>query len=368
MNSMETWEPIAVGLRSVKSSLTTGEDHIVPEKGLGAMILRKTLRFFGWHPPLRRLIQDVDPALIHVHFLSDARGLDILAKRLRIPLVVTSHGHDGTVSAQGKGLLSSLYRSELRRVIRNSSKVIAVSRYLSKQLELRFGNKIDSIVLYIGTPIHEEAARDRDIDVLFVGRLVERKGARVFIDVVASLVGARPGTRAVVVGDGPERDYMESQNIELRLNIQFLGVQSPSEVARWMSRSRVLLVPSFESRPGAIEAFGMVCLEAAVSSTPVVGFTHGGVVEAVEHGASGLLVPEGDIEGLSRATGSVLDNSAEWDRLSSLARERAVREFDIRQCTRRLECLYEEVLGTHGGPLLHSNVKASKCKIPRSIE
>ena len=96
------------------------------------------------------------------------------------------------------------------------------------------------------------------MDVLFVGRLVHRKGVHVLI---AALRDA-PELVAVVVGDGPMRDQLERASEGLR--VHFAGELERADVDSWMRASGCLVVPSWD------EPWGLIVQEALQCSLPVV--------------------------------------------------------------------------------------------------
>jgi glycosyltransferase involved in cell wall biosynthesis len=80
------------------------------------------------------------------------------------------------------------------------------------------------------------------------------------------------------------------------------------------------------------------------AGVPVVATTTGGTAELVVHGSSGLLVTPGDVEGLSSAMASLVEDRFLSERLAAAARARAAAAFSIEETVRRTEALYEEIL------------------------
>jgi glycosyltransferase involved in cell wall biosynthesis len=141
--------------------------------------------------------------------------------------------------------------------------------------------------------------RDEPPHVLHVGRLSEEKGVR-------ELAEAASGLPLVVVGDGPLRSLLP----------QAAGFVPPAELGPYYERASVVVVPSRR------EGYGMVAREAMARSRPVVATAVGGLVDAVEDGVSGVLVPPGDVAALRGALERLLGDAGLRRSLGAAARER----------------------------------------------
>ena len=143
----------------------------------------------------------------------------------------------------------------------------------------------------------------RDLDIVFVGRLVSDKGSSDLIEALGQLgqTGFRP--RLSLVGDGPERTAILTRVGELGLGPQvtFTGIKRGSDLARFVARHRVMAVPSRWAEP-----FGIVALEGIACGCVVVGTDLGGLPEAI--GPCGITVPNADISAMARALRSLLED------------------------------------------------------------
>lgn len=135
--------------------------------------------------------------------------------------------------------------------------------------------------------------------VLYVGRLSEEKGVR-------ELAEAARDLPLVVVGDGPLRQLFP----------QALGFVPPPEVGAYYDRAAVVVVPSRR------EGYGMAAREAMAHGRPVVATAVGGLLDAVQDGVTGVLVPPGDVASLRSALERLLADEALRGRLGAAARER----------------------------------------------
>jgi glycosyltransferase involved in cell wall biosynthesis len=156
---------------------------------------------------------------------------------------------------------------------------------------------------------------------LFVGRLSEEKGVLEFLE-------ATVGLRRVIVGDGPLRDRVPSA----------VGFVPPRELGRYYERAAVVVCPSRR------EGYGVVAREAMAYGRPVVACAVGGLVDAVEEGVTGLLVPPRDVNALRAALERLLEDRELRDRLGANARTTARERFSWAAATEATIRAYRETM------------------------
>jgi colanic acid/amylovoran biosynthesis glycosyltransferase len=179
-----------------------------------------------------------------------------------------------------------------------------------------------------------------------VGRFVEKKGFEYGIEAFGRALSRGLDARLRIAGDGPLRPVYERLLGELGLGdrVEFLGVLRHDEVLEAMREADVLLLPSVTARNGDREGNPTVLKEACALGLPVVATRHAGIPEAVEDGVSALLVPERDAAALADRLALLLGDAELRARLGGAARERMIRDFDIRRITAGVEALYDEVV------------------------
>ena len=168
----------------------------------------------------------------------------------------------------------------------------------------------------------------------FLGSLNGSKGIDVLIG-ASSRIAKRRAVRLAVAGDGPLRPQVEHAAAGGALPIAFLGRLAPAEVPAFLAAVDVLAVPSYD------EGLPRAVLEGMAMEVPVVASSVGGIPEAVENGASGLLVTPGDEEALATAVERVLDDPALASRLGRAARGRVLDDFNAQAGWARLAALHE---------------------------
>jgi colanic acid/amylovoran biosynthesis glycosyltransferase len=347
------YAPVLAGSRRV-SGLTPRVPVEVVDRGGPLGRAREVLyKGTGIAPGLVRALRRRRPALLHAHFGRDAAVALPLIHRLGVPFLVTYHGYDATVRADAlpSSYPDRLYRRRRARLVAEAAVSIAVSRFIAQRLEDGGWDASRIRVHYIGVDTEFFTPRDlpREPVVLFVGRLVEKKGGRHLIGAMARLRARRPEARLVVIGDGPLLGELRTLAGECRVSAEFLGVQPREAVRDWMARARVFCVPSVVASSGDAEGFGMVFAEAQAMGLPVVAFASGGVPEAVASGETGLLYREGDVDGLTEGLETMLGDEARWRRFSEAGVARIRTGFDVRRQTAALEDIYDQVVASAAG-------------------
>jgi glycosyltransferase involved in cell wall biosynthesis len=183
----------------------------------------------------------------------------------------------------------------------------------------------------------------REPTVLFVGRLVERKGVA---NLLRAAARSARGYRVVLVGFGPEEAALRRLAAELGLGgrVEFAGRVSEAELAERYARADVFALPATLDARGDTEGLGVVLLEALSHRVPVVATRRGGIPDIVVDGETGLLVEDGDVGALADAIDRVLANPGLGRRLAAAGAERVRREFSVESVARRLASIYREAL------------------------
>lgn len=297
-------------------------------------------------------VQHLAPDLIHAHFAPDGALILPLAEALRVPLVVSLLGTDITMEERAILLKSwpshRLYLFRKNKLQKGANLFIAPSKYLF-QKALKRGYPEDKLVplphgvdtnFFYPCPGRVEYGR-----VLYVGRLIERKGLPFLIEALAPLVSEFPELKLVVIGDGPRRrDYEELARKLLGDRVTFLGAQPKEIVRQEMQKAYLFSMPSVTMPDGEAETFGMVYLEAQACGAPVVAFASGGVPEVVLNGETGFLSPERDVEALRESIRSLLRSEELRNRLAKAAVRHVQEQFELVKLNRKLEDLYDRVL------------------------
>jgi colanic acid/amylovoran biosynthesis glycosyltransferase len=350
---MKTFRPFFVGRQRVPGIILPEESLWVANHG-GRFGRLEELRFriLGPGAECRKRLRALEPKIVHGHFGPDACEAIPLASSLRIPLLATFHGFDATLSddALRQTRHGRRYLRKIPELRAKAELFLAVSEFIAKRVEQR-GFPADRIrVHYIGVDTEKfqpMAATNRGSQVLFVGRLVEKKGCALLIKAMEQVQSEFPEVELIVIGDGSERQSLEIAARQSLKRYQFLGVRPSSVVREWMQKAALLCVPSITASNGDSEGLPVALYEAQASGLPVVAFRSAGIPEVVTHGKTGFLAAERDWRKLSEYIVMLLKNADLRANFSHAGREQTEQKFDIRKQTASLENIYEEVIQSH---------------------
>jgi len=207
------------------------------------------------------------------------------------------------------------YRTVIRYALQLAENIVAIS-HCTEGLVKGFGiseARIHVIPCPVSLPPTLDVVRLPQ-QILFLGRLIERKGVSWFLaSVFPKLLARFPTVTLVIAGDGLERsrvtELIRSQSLSRRVSL--LGHVSEDEKWRLLSESALLIVPNIHLE-GNPEGFGIVCLEAAVSGLPVVAARIDGLTDAVTEGVTGRFFDTGSEQDCVRVIEDALQKT--WDR------------------------------------------------------
>ncbi|MGC2401604.1 MAG: glycosyltransferase [Acidobacteriaceae bacterium] len=349
--AMRRFAPFFVGWRKVSGIDLPGEKTWTVDNGSFRGRLRE-LRFRYAGPTREELarLRARAPRLVYAHFAPDGYAAMKLAECLGVPLVTALHGYDVTMrdEAIGSTRLGREYLRGRLALQKKGALFLACSGYIrNRSVEMGFPPE-RTIVHSIGVDIERFKPPSVDLrrgkTVLFVGRLVEKKGCGWLIEAMVEVQRRCPAAELVVIGDGPFRQEYEAQATARGVRCRFFGTQPAGVVRDWMARSAIFCVPSLVAASGDAEGFGMVFIEAQAMGLPVVSTLSGGIPEAVRNGETGLLVKEGDAPALTQAILRLIEDGELRHQFSIAGRKRVVSHFNLVQQTNRLENLFDQLV------------------------
>ncbi|GAA3664767.1 glycosyltransferase family 4 protein [Microbacterium marinilacus] len=267
----------------------------------------------------------------------------LVARALRVPLVVSSHGE--TLADDG-GVFdaSALARASLRAALARADAVTGCSQVVVDDLERRFGLASGrGEVVFNGIDAEEaEPAAPPGLPpryVAAVGRLQHVKGFDLLIDAFAA--ASLPADVGLVIGgDGPAAEALRARAEERGVadRVRFAGRLSRAEVAGLFGGAAAVAVPS------RFEAFGITALEAWRAGAPLVATTRGGPPEFVADGVDGLLRDPIDTSAFGAALAELVDDAGRARAMGAAGRAR-VPDFSWEDVVARYEAIYRTVTG-----------------------
>jgi glycosyltransferase involved in cell wall biosynthesis len=174
--------------------------------------------------------------------------------------------------------------------------------------------------------------------ILFVGRLVEKKGPSLLLEALAKLRNGGTTLVADIVGTGPLLESLTRRSRELGLatTVQLHGAQPQEKVRELLYRATVFVLPCVVSSTGDQDGIPVALMEAMAAGVPVLSTRVSGIPELIETGVSGLLVDPGDSSELASALASLLSQPELRRTLAHGARRRIEEEFSLVMNARRL--------------------------------
>ena len=294
--------------------------------------------------------------------LGRRRGYDAVHVHWAVP-----HGLAGWAASRGAdaALVTTFYGAEIRwaekrfpparpflRWYCRRSALVAISESTRAMIAPYAGGRPIEVIPY-GVPLPEEEpagggahaeaeAEDSTATVpriLFVGRLVARKGVDRLLEALAE-IAASPW-RLEVVGFGPERGPLEARAEALGISdrVDFLGRVTSEELVAAYRRAACFVLPATLDERADTEGLGVVLLEAMSYRVPVVATRRGGIVDIVEDGVTGVLV-EDEPPAIARAIAALLSDPARRRALGEAGRARVRERFGWDSIVDRLEAVY----------------------------
>jgi glycosyltransferase involved in cell wall biosynthesis len=297
----------------------------------------------------RRLLKHGEFDLVHAHWLLPQGACVLLANRLLrqpVPVLTTAHGAD-VYALQWPGL--SAIKSW---VLRRSTAVAAVSKAMQRDLgDLLSPTSIDIPVLPMGVDLQHnftptgEQQRNPD-QILFVGRLVPKKGVHHLIAALGMINKKFSKARLIVVGSGPEEGRLRQLAASYGMGDQvcFHGAGSRDQVVKQMRASGIVVVPSITAADGDREGLGLVTIEAMGCGCAVIAHDFAAVHDVIEDGKNGLLVPQADETALSEALAKLLNDPKRQQELGLEGRRSVLESFDWLLAANRYSDLLETML------------------------
>ncbi|MEX2245464.1 MAG: glycosyltransferase [Dehalococcoidia bacterium] len=283
-----------------------------------------------------RLVRSGSFDAIHAHWAVPQGWVAALLRSWTgVPVLTTTHGGDVYALRTGAALRAKRY------ALRNSDRITAVSAHLKGEV-VGLGideSRVDVLPMGVDTsrftpdaasPALRESLNPAGPLLLFVGRLVEKKGARYAIEAMSLIVASRPRARLIIIGDGPERQRLEqlARDMCLQDNVTFAGAIANDKLPAYYASADLLIGPSVVEANGDTESFGVVFAEAMASGCPVICTDAGGIADLTAGGEYARVVPQRDAAAIADAACDLIRNPGQLARLRGRGIERMRDRFD----------------------------------------
>ena len=239
-------------------------------------------------------------------------------------------------------------------IIRNSTVVRPLSRAILKQIEMvnKFGvNKTNVFVCPVAVPdfnIQKRSAfksKTKDLNILFIGRLEERKGIDTLFSAIPLVLDKNPSSKFILIGNDALLDHLSGRTYaelfkekypNLLSSVNIKGKVSDEELFKSLQEADIFVAPS------KFESFGIMNVEAMMMCVPVVSCSVGGIEEVLDGGNAGALVAPNDPEALARKLCLFIENPDLRKQFIDLGRSRYDLQFKPDINAKQVVSIYEE--------------------------
>jgi len=229
--------------------------------------------FLGMLIKTAKLLSHLKPQYIHVHWIiPQGLVMAFLSIFLKLPpMLLTSHGGD-LFSLRGHIFI------KLKAWVLSKFSLITVVSELMKEEAIKLGVPADKIqVIPMGVDFHHKFYPDfsmqRDVnEILFVGRLVEKKGVDLLIRVLPLVLEKMPCMSLTIAGYGPELNRLKSLTADLNIEtkVNFMGAVTQDDLPYLYRRCGIFIAPFVEAKSGDQEGFPVSIVEAVACEAPLL--------------------------------------------------------------------------------------------------
>ena len=297
---------------------------------------------------LLSVLSETRARLLHIYFGHIAVHLLPLIRAWKNPSIVSFHGADVMVDMN-----KPAYREATLQMLDAVTLVLVRSESLRRAV-VDLGCDPQKIEIQrTGIPLEEFPFRDRALpkngEWRFVqaGRLIEKKGLPVTLRAFEVFVRQYLNATLTIAGEGPLLRELESLARELKIaeRVSFTGFLSQQQLRAIYYRSHIFLHPSQTGRDGNQEGIPNSMLEAMATGLPVFATEHGGIPEAIEHGVSGVLVPERDEFALVETLLEAVRDPRFLSGIAQTGADAVRKKFDLQQQAQQLDEIYLRTIG-----------------------
>jgi glycosyltransferase involved in cell wall biosynthesis len=296
----------------------------------------------------RDLVRRYDLQVIGAyHLLAAGLASAWIAEELGLPLVTTVFGE---IHAEPDRYRRR--RAEVQFILESSRRVLSPSQHCAASLRL-LGLPPAEVVYYgidtsryrpglDGSNIRRRLGlAEGDFVVLFVARMVREMGLHVLLASIPEVVQGADNVRFIIAGTSGElKDDAQSAASRYPGQVFVFPDVGPDELPLLYAAASIAVTPSINQRA----CLGLAVAEAMASGKPVIVSRVGGGPELLTEGETGLLVPPNDPPALAHAILGLARQPERLHRMGELGRNRAIRDFDARVSSRKMEEIFLEAL------------------------
>ena len=287
---------------------------------------------------VRKIIIDENIDIVHARSRVPAWIAYFACKKTKATFITTCHGY---------------YKNKwFSRIMGWSKLVIVPSRVIGRHMiddyqvpaeNIRNIPRSVDLSRFVHKKLHEKGKSQQTIAI--IGRITQLKGHVYFLKAMGKVIRSFPYAKIWIIGDAPpnKQDYKRElitliKRVGIQNNVEFLG--NRQDVPELLPEIDVVVFSSIVH-----ESFGRVIIEAQSAGVPVVASSMGGVVDIIEDGKTGLLVPPRDSDAIAKSVVRLLNDKDLVQRFAEAAQEKIKNEYTLDIMSSRTVAVYEEILG-----------------------
>lgn len=300
----------------------------------------------------RKLLKSGDYDLVHAHWIIPQGLIAVLALKLikdkKPALVVTSHG--GDLFALSSGLFTRLKIWTLKSL----NRLIVVSQFMKSYCIKHLTGEVEIDVCSMGVDLTHRfvpatVSTQRSNRLIFVGRLVEKKGVVYLVKAMRLLIDRGQDVFLDIIGDGPEKTTITKliKQLQLEQHVTLQGAIKNSELPGYYHRAGIAVIPSIVDRARDQEGLGLTAVEAMGCECVVIASALEAIKDVVIDGETGLLCTPANEDKLADKIQELLGDHARQQALAGAGRQHVLARFDWQQVSNRYRQLYEKSINSH---------------------
>jgi glycosyltransferase involved in cell wall biosynthesis len=283
--------------------------------------------------------------ILHAHHGNLGVLLLPFAQEASVPLVCSFRGKDTVVQSK------EAHKNDLLKLFEGGTNFFPVCKYLADKI-VDLGCPPEKVrVLYGGIDLGKfqyiaPQESKEHINILSIGRLVEKKGHDILLQAYAKIREKYPNTSITVIGEGIYREYLENLAQQLKLGNSFTLYNhiQYDQVAEHMKKADLFVAASLTGKDGDVEGIPNTLKEAMATGRPVISTYHAGIPELVTNEHNGLLVQENNVDELAQALEYMLEKRENWKKYSENARNTIETKFNLQTQLMTQSMFYNQIL------------------------
>lgn len=258
--------------------------------------------------------------VINTHFAVPSGPLGyILGRMFGIPNVLSLHGGDiYDPSKKMSPHKSKIFSRVVKFILNRADRIVAQSSN-TRDNTIKYYNpvkEVEIIPLAFHPPVIVKSSREKlglDKDSFYfitIGRLVKRKSIETILQALSGISNKK--IKLLVVGDGPEMEFLQSMaaSLDLTERVSFPGYIADEEKYSFLKNADAFILTSLH------EGFGIVFMEAMFTGLPIVCTNHGGQVDFLTDKENALLIDVGDVESCRKSMLKIYKDSSLYNLMS----------------------------------------------------